>query len=304
MVTAEQRIRDFYGIDFPDDFFRYREFMAGLPPRLLGEVCDMYPSFPFDVADGKPPANYPNHPHWEARYYYDLPEFVTLFTGTSDGLHYGYFFDAPGELPPVVAHYWHSDSFQHTIGGDTLFEATRRCVEKVESDFLSMADDPGDADYCRERLEKVAVVRAQLSSFWGADREETGKEYLSEFYGSSWRRPVAKTWDDLGIVVPRVAYRKPSADPWAAGYRVDPQRPQVEALTAEAMRVLRTGRPGAALQLGRNLWAWASEFPECYSLLDAAYSALGRQPLRVLMAEARGFREFCDRRGQETDLEE
>jgi hypothetical protein len=295
MVTAEQRIRDFYGIAFPDDFFRYREFMAGLPPGILDDVCDMHPAFPFNVADGKPPAHYPDHPHWEDRYYHDLPEFVTLFTGTTDGLHYGYVFDAPGELPPVVAHYWHSDTFQHAIDGDTLFEATRWLVEKTESDFLMYADDPGEADYCRERLEQVAVIRAQLSSFWGADREETGEEYLSEFNGSSWRKPVAKTWDGLGIVVPPTAYMKLSADPWA-GYQADPQRPQVEALAAEAMRALHAGHPGAALQLGRNLWVWAREFPECYSLLDAAYSALGRQPLRLLMAEARGWRESCDRR--------
>jgi hypothetical protein len=255
----------------------------------------MHPAFPFDVADGKPPANYPNHPHWEGRYYHDLPEFVTLFNGTTDGLHYGYFFDAPGELPPVVALYWHSDSFQHTISGDTLFEATRRLVENAGRDYLEYADEPDEADSCRERLEQVAVLRVQLSSLWGADREETGKEYLRKFYGSSWRKPVAETWDGLGIIVPPVAYVKLSADPWT-GYQADPKRPQIEQLAAEAMEALRSGYPGAALQLGRNLWVWASEFPECYSLLDAAYSALGRRPLRLLMAEARGWRESCDRR--------
>jgi hypothetical protein len=295
MGTAEQRIRDFYGFAFPDDFFRFREFMARLPPGILRDTCDMHPAFPFAVADGKPPADYPEHPHWEDRYYHDLPEFVTLFTGTTDGLHYGYFFDAPGELPPVVTHYWHSDTFQHTIDGDTLFEATRCQVEKAESDLQEMADDPGEAAHCRERLERVATVRAQLSAVLGADRGRTGEEYLSEFRGSSWRKPVATTWDGLGIVVPRAAYTKLSADPWS-GHRADPQRPQVEELAAQATRALRAGRPGAALRLGRNLWVWAREFPECYSLLDAAYSDLGREPLRRLMAEARGWRESCDRR--------
>jgi hypothetical protein len=46
------------------------------------------------------------------------------------------------------------------------------------------------------------------------------------------------------------------------------------------------------------LWVWAGEFPECYALLDAAYSALGRQPLRRLMAEARSWRQHCDGRRQ------
>jgi len=62
------------------------------------------------------------------------------------------------------------------------------------------------------------------------------------------------------------------------------------------MVALRAGYPGAALQLGRNLWVWASEFPECCSLLDAAYSALGRWSLRLLMAEARGYGVSCDSR--------
>jgi hypothetical protein len=295
MATVERRICEFYGFAFPDDFFRFREFLARLAPGILGDACDMHPAFPFAVADGKPATDYPDHPHWEDRYYQDLPEFVTLFTGTTDGLHYGYVFDAPGELPPVVAHYWHSDTFQHAIDGDTLFEATRWHVEKAEADFLEMVDDPGEADYCRERLEQVAVVRAQLSAFWGADREQTGEDYLSEFDGSRWRKPVARTWDGLGIVVPPATYTKLDADPWA-GYQADPRRTQVEELAIEAMQALRAGRPGTALQLGRNLWVWARAFPECYSLLDAAYSALGREPLRRLMAEARSWREHCDSR--------
>src|SRR5262245_28386942 len=108
MPTPEQRIRDFYGFDFPDDFFRFREFMTELPRNSLEDVyvCDMRPAFPFEVAAGKKASDYPDHPHWEDRYYNDLPEFVTLFRGSVDGLHFGYFFDAPGEHPPVCAHFY------------------------------------------------------------------------------------------------------------------------------------------------------------------------------------------------------
>src|SRR5262245_28768305 len=115
MSDAEQRIQDFYGFAFPEEFFRFREFLAKIPPDILGEACDMQPAFPFAVADGTPPKDFPDHPLWEHRYYHDLPEFVTVFLGSTDGLHHGYFFDAPGELPPVVAHYWHSDTFEHFI---------------------------------------------------------------------------------------------------------------------------------------------------------------------------------------------
>jgi hypothetical protein len=292
--TPEQRVRDFYGFPFPDDFFRFREFLDGLPRRILRDACDMHPAFPFEVAAGRPAKDYPKHPHWEDRYYHDLPEFVTLFRGTTDGSHWGYFFDSPGEHPPVVAHYWHSDTFGHGLRGDTLFEATRQEVEKSESDFLDMAKEGHcEAAYARKRLKQVATIRDRLAEFWGADRPQTGDAYMKKYYGSRWRKPVAKTWDRLGIVVPRGKYRKLKADPFA-GHRVDPKRREIEQLAAEAMELLAKGYPGAALKLGRDLWVWAREFPVCYSLLAAAYTALRRERLLPRLAEALAFRSDCD----------
>ena len=131
MATPEERIREFYGFDFPAAFFRFREFLAELPAGLPGDSLDLNPAFPFDVADGKSAKDYPEHPHWEDRYYNDLPEFVTLFGGGPDGLHRGYFFDAPGELEPVVASFYNSATFDHTITGDHIFEAVRNIVEEA-----------------------------------------------------------------------------------------------------------------------------------------------------------------------------
>lgn len=296
-TTAEQRIRDCYGFAFPDEFFRYREFLGRLPPKALGETCDLHPAFPFQLADGKPAKSHPEHPLWEDRFYHDLPEFVTLFTGTTDGLHWGYVFDSPGELPPVVAHYWHSDTFEHGIDGDTLFEATRAIVEDNEKGFLEMIDDDpdGEDDY-RARLELLAGVREVLNNYWGGDREEVGEEYEQAYPAKRARKPVADTWDRLGIVVPNGKYKKLSSEPLSlAGGRANPQRAHIEQLTTEAMQMLRDGYPGAALKLGRDLWVWAKEYPECYDLLDAAYVALGRQPLRRLMTEARRWRQECER---------
>lgn len=130
MPTPEQRIRAFYGFAFPDDFFAFREFMAELPRDALAEVCDMRPAFPFEVAAGRGATDYPDQPAWEDRFYNDQPEFVTLFRGSMGGLHHGYFFDAPGELPPICAHFYNSDTFQHDPNGDTLFEAARYHLEK------------------------------------------------------------------------------------------------------------------------------------------------------------------------------
>jgi len=296
--TAEQLVRDLYGFAFPDEFFRYREFLAELPNGVLGEACDMHPAYPFQLAAGNEAKNHPKHPLWESRYYYDLPEFVTLFTGTTDGLHWGYFFDAPGELPPVIAHYWHRDTFEHAIDGETLFEATRWQVESNEEGFLEMIDDdPDEEDFYRQQLVQLAGIRDVLSGYWGGDREETGEEY-QEAYPVK-RKRAADTWDGLGIVVPKNLYKALSGDPLrVTGGRAEPQKPQVEQLTAEAMQLLRDGFPGAALKLGRDLWAWAKEFPESYDLLDAAYAALGREPLRRLLAEARLWRQDCEGKGK------
>jgi hypothetical protein len=297
MPTPEQRIRDLYGFAFPDDFFRFREFLGRLPHGALGQACDMHPAFPFAAAAGRAPREYPRHPLWEDRYYHDLPEFVTLFNGTTDGLHWGYFFDAPGEHPPVVAHYWHSDTFEHATDGDTIFEAVRWCVERNERDLLEMADEELDEEEYRENLGQLAVIREELARSWNASRPETGDEYLDAYGNGAWRKPTAPTWSRMGVVVPRGRYRKLSIDPFA-GYRADPQRSQVEGLSTEALGLIEKGFPGAALKLGHDLWVWAGDFPECYALLDAAYAALGREPLRRLLAEARAFREECDGRSR------
>ena len=305
MPTPEQRVHDFYGFAFPDDFFRFREFLQELPRDLLSEACDMHPARPFEVAAGQPGREYPEQPLWEDRYYHDLPEFVTLFTGTVDGLHWGYFFDAPGQQPPVVVHYWHSDTFQHGHDGDNIFEAVRYQVEMNERDFQEMLGDPDEAYYGRGRLEDLTVIREVLARFWDADRPETGEDYLDAYGGNSWRKPTARTWSDLGVVVPRMLYRALSADPFTfdpqRGHPVNPQRPQIEALSAEALRLVGDGFPGAALKLGHDLWVWANDFPECYALLDASYVALNRESLRKLMAEARAYRAWCDQTRRRTN---
>lgn len=295
MPTPEQRVRDFYGFAFPDDFFAFREFMAGLPRNLLYDVCDMDTAFPFDVAAGRKAKDYPDHPHWEDRFYNDLPEFVTVLRGGMGGLHWGYVFDAPGEHPPVVAHFWNSDTIQHDIDGDTLFEAVRCRLEESDSELREMMeDDPDEAVSCRKRLKQVGKLRDKLSNYFGADRPETGADYIFQYDESAWREPVAETYEGLGIVVPEEKYRKLKRDPFAAD-KPKPKRTEIKALVAQAKKQLAAGYPGSALKLGRDLWVWARKFPECYDLLDAAYAALGREPLRRLLAEARAYRAFCDR---------
>jgi hypothetical protein len=104
----------------------------------------------------------------------------------------------------------------------------------------------------------------------------------------------------MGMVVPRGKYRPLSTDPFAKP-PAQLRKRKINALIAEARRLCEDGFPGGALKLGHDLWLWANDYPECFALLDAAYAALGREPLRAAMAEARAFREWCDsRRGRKS----
>jgi hypothetical protein len=293
-MSAEKRIRDLYGFAFPDDFFRTHELLESLPEGLLASACEQRPAYPWAVAAGRPPREYPNRPIWEDRYYHDLPEFITLFYGGADGLHWGYFFDAPGELPPVVTYYWHTDTFDHVLAGDTVFEAIRWGLETSESDFREYQDE-GEDDYTEE-LGHVEQVRKRLNDYWGEDRPETGADYLEAYGGSDWREPSADTWSRLGVVVPQGKYQPLKADLFSEGKGKRRTRRLIEGSISEARELLRGGYPGAALKLGHDLWAWGgADYPESYELLDAAYQALGREALRRLLGEARAFREHCDR---------
>lgn len=287
MTDAERRVREFYGFDFPADFFRVAERLPTLPPGALGRACDMHPAFPFEVAAGRPARDFPDRPEWQDRYYHDLPEFVTIFTGTADGRHWGYFFDAPGERPPVVAHYWHNDTFQHNVPGVTLTDAIRYTLNEDEQGFLEMEAEaegwgkPDDAKFYRDRLAELRATREALRDLWAGRRSRSA------------RQPTASTWDDMGIMVPARLYVPLSSEPFGRS-RADPQRPHIDGLIADARAALAAGKPGAAFKLGRDLWIFAADYPESYELLDAAYAALGREPLRRLLAVARAWREHCD----------
>ncbi len=295
MSSPEQRIRDFYGFDFPEDFFRFREFLAELPRGLLENVTDMAPAHPFDVAAGNPAEERPENPGWEDRYYYDLPEFVTLFTGLTDGLHWGYFFDDPERTDPIVASYWHSDTFQHDNAGDDIFGAVRLRIERSEEHFEEMLEGD-EADYARKQQGKLETIRRTLGRFWGGDRPQVGAKYESKYGRKSRRKPGAETFSDLGVVVTRWQYRALMSDPFGrqrGSGRVELDREEVECLIGEARDIVKR-YPGAALKLGHDLWCWAREYPAVYDLLDSAYEALDRQALRRQLMAAKEYRLWCE----------
>jgi hypothetical protein len=285
MSTPEQRIRDFYGFDFPEDFFRFAEFYESVGWKPFEEVCNIGMAFPFDVAAGRPAKHFPEHPHWESRYYNDLPEFITIFLSDPDGLHWGYVFDAPGDLPPDVAFYYHSDTFHHKNDGPTLFDALENRLESYEEQCEDEADE--DEDWA-QALKATRKLRRQLKRFL--------KAHPAKPRDGSSTTGGARCWCRLEVVFPETRFRPLSVDPFAGDDydKARPERASLEPALAEALALLRAGYPGAALKLGRDLWPWAHRFPEVYDLLEGAYTALDRAPLIRLMNEARAFRAHCD----------
>jgi len=100
MRDRRKKLRQLYGFDFPEDLFRFWEFVNRVQPldplNALWESLRMSLVGPFEVLAGRFDKRRPRHSqllHW--RYYDDPPEFFTVFAGDTDGLHWGYVLDDP-----------------------------------------------------------------------------------------------------------------------------------------------------------------------------------------------------------------
>lgn len=297
MADARKKVRDHFGFDFPAEFFEFAKVLKRLPAGALGEVCDMWPGYAFGLAGGLRPAEQKRVPLARERYFNDLPEFVTLFHGTTDGLHFGYYFDAPGETAPVVVHVWPRDGMDIYFTGDTLFDAVRWQLEsqmELLDEQLEYAEDADESEHARNLITQGEDLRKRLVAASGDRRQETKLKFVRKHHKSGWRKPVAPTKDRLGILIPKPQYQKLSADVFAQGEPPDPAH--VAKLAGEAQKRLAAGKPGAALKLGRDLWGHSEQFPICYDLLAAAYAALERPILVRRLKDARKSRAAMSRR--------
>jgi hypothetical protein len=301
MINRRRQLHERYGFDFPEDFFRFWEFVKRLQPldplNALWESLRMSLVGPFEVLAGRFDRRKPRHSlllHW--RYYADPPEFFTLFAGDTDGLHWGYFLDSPPAGPRCVVSYYARDAFEMSVDGDDLFEAARLNLEmhwRTCDEYRE--EDPDYAEDYEEDLRQIDAVRERLVAWETGDRPETGDEYVEKYLGLAARNEqiVAQTPDGLGIVVPPAQYRRLSLSDkklWAYLRKADDPAKVVE----EARRALRDGFPGTALKLGKDLWAVGGErhTEYAYELLDAAYAALGREVLREVLRVHRQNRDL------------
>jgi hypothetical protein len=284
LQKRRDQLRSLYGFDFPEDLFHFWDFVNRLRPleplQALFDSLHLQLTGPFEVLYGRFDGHTPRHPillHW--RYYNDPHEFFTVLTGDVDGLHYGYWLDDPRAGKGSVASYFAEDAFEVTPSGDSLFEAVRLELEERARDL--------EEDH---ELKSVDTLREKLRRFATDDRPETGEEYVEKYLGQAARarkkRTVAATQDGMGIVVHPELYRALSVKDKALWKRLWRDDDPIE-LLEEARQAIVDGFPGTALKVGKELWAVGSD--RAVELLDAAYSALGRDVLvEVLRAHQAG----------------
>lgn len=293
------RVQAEYGFEFPDDFYRFWEFVSRLAPldplHALTDTLDLTLVGPFEVLAGRFDGRVPRHSlllHW--RYHDDPPEFFTVLASGSQGFHYGYFLDDPGRLPGCVASYDPGDAHELSTDGDTLFEALRLHLEYAHGDFEAYRD--GDPDHRREYqagLAEIAELRSRLLVHATADRPEFGDAYTERYGGTASRqqRRLAATLEGMGIVADEGLYRPlslPDRDLWRQLRRGVGLAEVVE----EARQAAAEGYPATALKLGKDLWATGRKRATAHALdlLDAAYEALGRESLRRVLQTHRANR--------------
>lgn len=273
MAKKKLSVDEFWGVPFPKDLHEFHAF-AKKNERAL-DALDLVPLGPLEfLSTGKSPE--------EARYYNDPPEFVTVLGGRIDGLHWGYWFDAPGELEPVVVSYYANDAFELSVHGGSLFQAARAHLDALARDTKDyIDDDPDYADDYRKELKELASARTAMAA---AKKSKT----------KSKRNVVAQTRSKIGIVVPKKQYRALSkSDPFEI-WNYEPKPKEVKRQVELAKKALADGFPGTALKLGHDLWIYRAFREESSEMLELAYAALGRAVLRSQLKKATAWRTKCD----------
>lgn len=293
LAQRRARLRAEYGFDFPEDFYRFWQFVNRLAPldplHALQDALGFVLVGPFEILAGRFDGRVPRHSlllHW--RYHDDPPEFFSVLAGGGDGLHFGYFLDVPEAGLGCLCSYYAHDAYELSADGDTLFEAVRLHLEYQQADLETDAGygliSAEELQHGRDALEQV---RSALCQFATADRPERGEAYTESYAGACRRNElvVADTWEGMGIVVPPSLYRPLALTGRKLWRHLHRKTVDLAPLVDEARQALREGFPGSLLELGKNLWvsADASKRQIGFQLLDEAYAALGRELLRHVL---------------------
>ena len=301
-MNRRDQLRRLYGFDFPDDLFRFWEFVNRLQPldplHALFDPLEIILVGPFEVLSGRFDGRSPRLSpllHW--RYYLDPPEFFTVLAGDVDRLHWGYYLDDPADGRGCVASYYADDAFELSADGDDLFQAVRLELEAQHHDCEEYL---GEDRRPRRRLRGAAGAARRAAEGGACERHRrpagTGRRLLREvpFGGRPQRRRDRvhagghgrrRASGDLPAAV---AAGQETA--FAAPERGRSGRPWSRKAAGAARRLPRGGpeaRQGAVADARR-----AARRNTPIELLDAAYAALGREALRQVLRTHRAHRDL------------
>ena len=184
-----------YGFDFPDDFYRFWEFvnrLAPLDPLQRAATSSASPSSARSRCwPGRFDGRVPKHSlllHW--RYYDDPPEFFTVLAGDSDGLHWGYLLDDPDAGPAALRRQLlRQRRLELSEPTATTCSRPSGCTWNTCTPTArpTATIDPADAEEYDRRLAQLARYRERLLPF--TERREVGEAYTDAYAGA----PAATT---------------------------------------------------------------------------------------------------------------
>lgn len=297
-MKLEKRIlKDIYGFDFPDDFFAIYELAQQKPNYFKGGLAGyesplgIHLGSVFDVFKEKNDFKKSHHLKTD-RYYNDPPEFFTLMSGDSDGLHWGYYVDAPNELPPIISSYYSNDAFELSYNGKTLFEMLRF---ELESQVMGALDTLNDPEYESERyLEDLDEMRDELKKYSTENKSEVGEEYFDKYHNNP-RIEMPQTRCGMGINIPKSTYKASSELDKFQIWNYEPDRDEILRLENDCKQLLEENMPGNLLKLGKDLWIYKEFRAISYAALEKSYQALGRNSLLKTLNVAKEWRIECDK---------
>jgi hypothetical protein len=295
--TLENRLRDEWGFDLPEELARLWLFLRSLQPAEQAALAEIELSGfgildIFDRPDAEPAPELDLRVH--GRFYRDPPEMLTFMHGGSDGLHFGLFFDDGVHSSGVVS-YYNNDGFDLGRPCDTPLATVRLVLESA----VSGGEAPHDA-LPRERDFRLRLLREAVLRFETSDRPEHGEAYDDLYTTHDSNKDRFHTLDGAGVLVqgpsapPRLTFTEQDAAGKLRRQHILADDPVVLDWVAEARRRLAGGDAIEALCLGRDLhWlscgVEAREDLACELLADA-YRSLGRENLAAIVEAHRRHR--------------
>lgn len=267
--AAAARMRAVYDMPLPRHLAHAIGFWLGLTDDERKEAWSHCGCGPAGVGEWFEDGGLDRVPALDERLHYryrrDPPEFVTVFSGNSDGGHWGLWYDDPRELPRQIAHNYARDDGETGARKPTLLATLRE-------------------GFTRERIDPKDYPHAKRILAW---LDECHVLELAAHREEKIPSPPLRTSHCIGGMDPVVRGATLPADfaCWPANhqrlevYRKDPATTRT--WIARALQELAAGEPLRALFLARELH-WLDDDAlrdEARDLGVRAYEAVGRKQL-------------------------